>query len=222
MSCKLLDKNHPLLKCLKACRSVRDINQTHAQLVATGLVLHPFCRVELIRALSAYPPSLRYANQVFECCPQRNLLLYNTIIRVHDNVDHSVNHSLLLFRAMLRESGLLPNKYTFIYVLSACSNGSWLLDGSQVHVHAVKHGLGTNVFISNILIKLYSSLGSIEDARRVFDGGTELDLFSWNLIISGYVTSGDMKEARILFERMLARDVVSWSTLIAGYVKVFF
>lgn len=72
----------------------------------------------------------------------------------------------------------------------------------------------------NVLIKMYSSWGVNEDARKVFDECQMKDVFSWNSMVGGYIASRDVESARNVFDEMPKRDVVSWSTIIAGYGQV--
>ncbi|KAF5181901.1 Pentatricopeptide repeat-containing protein [Thalictrum thalictroides] len=121
---------------------------------------------------------------------------------------------------MVRGSAVVPNQYTFVFILKACSCGLRTSEGEQIYVHAIKLGLDGNVYVMNVLIKMYADLGLIVLARKVFDGSISRDLYSWNSMISGYVGAGDMHGARGLFDEMPERDVVSWSTMVAGYVQV--
>lgn len=93
-------------------------------------------------------------------------------------------------------------------------------EAEQVRVQAVRRGFETNLFVSNVLIKMYGSWGLAGDAEKVFGECCERDLFSWNLMAGVYVGSGDVEGARKVLDEMPERDVVSWSTVIAGYVQV--
>lgn len=121
---------------------------------------------------------------------------------------------------MVQDPSVVPNQYTFVFVLKAC--GTRVYEGEQVCAHAIKHGLDGNLFVRNVVIKMYADMGMIGSARKVFDGSCSRDLYSWNSMINGYVGSGDMYEARELFDVMPGKDVVSWSTMVAGYVQVKF
>ncbi|XP_042513997.1 pentatricopeptide repeat-containing protein At5g48910-like [Macadamia integrifolia] len=210
-----------LLRLVDSCKSTNQIKQAHAQLITTGLVLHPIPASRLVKILTLSSfASLSYAHLVFDQIPSRDLFIYNTMIQAHASTPYSSCDSLLLFRSLLRDSGLLPNQYTFVFALKACSNGLGVTGGEQARVHAIKLGLESNVFVTNALIQMYGKCGSINDARKVFDWCVNRDMYSWNLMIDGYVTSMDMDRAMELFDLMPQRDVVSWSTVLAGYVQV--
>ncbi|XP_058101152.1 pentatricopeptide repeat-containing protein At3g62890-like [Magnolia sinica] len=219
-----LDSDYPLLSLVDSCKSMAHIKQAQAHLIITGLILHSFPASKLIIKLFALPipSSLSYAHQLFDQIPSPNLFLYNTLIKAYEPTAHSSHNSLLLFRSMLRNSSPCPNRYTFVFVFHSCNYGLGISEGEQVRVQAVKRGLDTNVFVANVLIRMYANQGFVDDARKVFDWSLERDLFSWNSMIGGYVRAADLGQARELFDEMPERDVVSWSTIIAGYVQVGF
>ncbi|XP_021903836.1 pentatricopeptide repeat-containing protein At5g48910-like [Carica papaya] len=206
---------------LDCCRSLNQIKQAHAQLITTGLILHPITVHKLLKTLAESSfASLSYAHKLFDQIPQPDIFIYNTMIKANSLTHTSCLNSLVIFRSMIHLSGLLPNRYSFVFVFKACGKGLEVLEGEQVRVHAVKVGLESNLFVSNALIGMYASWGLVDEARRVFDGSLNRDLYSWNIMMAGYVGRGVMNQAKDLFDEMPARDVVSWSTVIAGYVQV--
>ncbi|CAA7395957.1 unnamed protein product [Spirodela intermedia] len=240
-SCSLLPHEpisirHPLLAALSSCRSPEEVRCLHARLVTSGLACHPFVASKLVHLLVTLPsvdsPSsnLDYADIVLWATPSPTLFTYNTLIRAHSNSPHrTVNSSLLLFRYLLRDpSRPVPNQYTFAFVLNSCCRRlekdadeglAVVMEAEQVRGQAARWGLGANLFVCNVVIRLYGSWGMMEEAERVFKECSARDLFSWNSLMGGYVGVGEMQRARILFGEMRKRDVVSWSTVIAGYVQ---
>ncbi|KAL2459600.1 Pentatricopeptide repeat-containing protein [Forsythia ovata] len=65
-------------------------------------------------------------------------------------------------------------------------------------------GLYDDIFVSCTLIDMYSTCGSVEDARFVFDEMPEKN-------------HGRVEDARHVFEKMPKKNVVSWNALISGY-----
>ncbi|RLM86918.1 pentatricopeptide repeat-containing protein [Panicum miliaceum] len=56
-------------------------------------------------------------------------------------------------------------------------------------------------------------------ARRVFDGGTDNDMFAWNCLLRGYAQEGgDADALHDFFARMPSRDSVSWNTVLSWCV----
>ena len=198
---------------------MQQIKQTHAQLITTGLISHLVSANKLLKHVAV--ASLSYAHKMFEQIPQPDLFIYNTMIKAHSLSPDSCRDSLVVFRSLIRDSGLAPNRYSFVFAFGACGNGLGVQEGEQVRVHAVKVGLENNVFVANALIGMYGKWGLVEESRKVFEWAAEYrDLYSWNTMIAAYIGSGNMSLAKALFDGMQIRDVVSWSTIIAGYVQV--
>ncbi|XP_020582114.1 pentatricopeptide repeat-containing protein At3g62890-like [Phalaenopsis equestris] len=217
-----ISRQNPILFLLEAssCNTLSKIMQAHSLLLTSGFSLHPFPPsklLQLLLSLPSSPPLLSYAQRLFHHSPSPPLFSYNSLIKAHSNA-----FSLHLFRSLLRDPlAPLPNQYTLTFVLAACrpDSGLELGEAEQVRVHAVRRGFETNLFVSNVLIKLYGSWGLAGDAEKVFCECSNRDLFSWNSMIGVYVGSGDVMAARKVFDEMPDRDVVSWSSVIAGYVQ---
>lgn len=103
--------------------------------------------------------------------------------------------------------GLAPSNSTFVFLLKACVRAGCMVCGEMVHVHALKHGFGQHVFVSNSLICMYSGCGDVGLGRRVFDEMPERDLVSWNSLICGYSQHGKFNEVLRLFDMMQAHNV---------------
>ncbi|KAK9112239.1 hypothetical protein Scep_019758 [Stephania cephalantha] len=220
--------NSHLLSALDSCNSIAQIKQAHAQFITTGLLSRPIPATKLLKliALSSFA-SLPYAHQLFDQIPSPDLFIYNTMIKAYSlasTTHYSSPHNfLVIFRQMIQDPGVLPNQYTLVFVLKACcccGDGLGVWAGKQVHVYAIKLGLECNVFVANVLIKMYGDCGVIGDARKVFEGSSGRDLYSWNTMLSGYVDNGDLDRAKRLFDEMEERNVVSWSIVIKGFVQV--
>lgn len=122
---------------------------------------------------------------------------------------------------MLSNHNVNPDKYTYTFVLKACSflkfNSVGI--GKQVHGHVIKSGIDDNVYICNTLIHMYAKNGCFEIARNLLDKMPERDVISWNAILSAYVDMGMMGLASELFDEMPERNVESGNFMISGYVK---
>ncbi|XP_010557541.1 PREDICTED: pentatricopeptide repeat-containing protein At3g62890-like [Tarenaya hassleriana] len=203
---------------LNRCKSIHHFYQIHAQLITKGQVSDPIVADKFLKSVS--PCSVPYAHKVFDRILKRDVFLYNTMIKAGSATPDSCRDSLVLFRSMVQVPGLSPNRYTFVFCFKACGNGLSVCDGEQVRVHAIKAGLESNLFVSNALIGMYSALGLVSEAKKVFDCADLKDIYTWNIMIGGFVGSELMDQAKELFDEMPERDVVSWSSLIAGYVQV--
>ncbi|KZV26817.1 pentatricopeptide repeat-containing protein mitochondrial [Dorcoceras hygrometricum] len=102
----------------------------------------------------------------------------------------------------MQMSGFRPNNVTVLAVISACANLASLLDGFVVHGYSLKLGLGTNLFIQNTLINMYSKCGDLKDSVQVFDEMATKDCVSWSALIHAYGLYGYAYEALQVFKEM--------------------
>lgn len=103
--------------------------------------------------------------------------------------------------------GIQGSHLTFIFLFKACGRVSDVGQGQMVHVHAMKLGFGSYLFVSNALIHMYAFFGELAMARKVFDEMQERDVVSWNSIICGYCQFNRYKEVLDLFREMQAVNV---------------
>ncbi|CAK9138257.1 unnamed protein product [Ilex paraguariensis] len=111
------------------------------------------------------------------------------------------NDAFVLFRKMLK-ANLKPNEVTLLAVLSACGQLGALESGRWVHSYLKNNGIEINVHVGTALIDMYSTCGSLEDARLVFDKIKNKDIIAWNSMIVGYAMNGFSQEALQLFSDM--------------------
>ena len=120
---------------------------------------------------------------------------------------------------MLLDGRVKPDKFTFPFVLRACAFLFKLKEGEQIHGHAVKLGLSSDIFVANSLIHFYSTCERLELACRMFDKMPTRSLVSWNAIVDGFVAGGRFEAALDLFrelQREFKPDKFSFQSLIAA------
>ncbi|PKI52420.1 hypothetical protein CRG98_027173 [Punica granatum] len=99
--------------------------------------------------------------------------------------------------------GVVPDKYTFPFVLSACTKINGFAEGLQVHGAAIKTGWDGDVYVQNSLIHFYFECGDMDDGQKVFDGMGERNVVSWTSLICGYARGENPREAVSLFFDMV-------------------
>ena len=96
----------------------------------------------------------------------------------------------------------MSDNYTLPSVINSCAN---LLDfetAKLVHDHVLEVDFGSDLYICNALIDMYSRLNNLDRARNVFDGMSKRDLITWNSLISGYSSNGYWDEALEFFYKL--------------------
>ncbi|KAI3680842.1 hypothetical protein L6452_35619 [Arctium lappa] len=211
-----------ILSFTEMATSISELHQSHAHMLKTGLIHDPYSAARLISSAVSLPPissqTLSYPHSIFTYIHNPNSYSYNTLIRAYAN-SSTPKTSFNLFINMLLDDGVLPDKYTFTFVLKACSVLECVNVGKQVHGHVIKFGVEKDVYICNTLIHMYAKGGFFEIARNLLDEIPERDVVSWNAILSAYVDMGMMGLAHELFDEMPERNVQSWNFMISGYVK---
>ncbi|OMO62202.1 hypothetical protein COLO4_33186 [Corchorus olitorius] len=113
-----------------------------------------------------------------------------------------------------------PNSYTFSFLLRCFESFESLKDGMVIHGDVLKTGLGSSVFVQNVLLDFYAKCaGSLVFALRVFEEMPEKDVVSWNSMIGAYMARGEIESAIGLFELMPERNVVTWNSVLSGLSK---
>ncbi|KAF8407956.1 hypothetical protein HHK36_007096 [Tetracentron sinense] len=113
----------------------------------------------------------------------------------------------------------IPDKYTFTFVITACSRHPMMVNyGESAHGMVIKNRYESDMFVGNSLLSMYTIFSKMEGARRVFDEMPQRDVVTWTSLVSGYAKCGDLDTAQNLFDKMPERNDVSWAVMIAGYV----
>ncbi|KAF9596227.1 hypothetical protein IFM89_008386 [Coptis chinensis] len=100
------------------------------------------------------------------------------------------------------ENKVVPDKYTFTFVLKACTGNLDLEEGVKIHNEIALKGLECDVYVGTGLIDMYCKMGHVDKARKVFDQIPVLDVVSWNVMIAGFSQSRDSYEALRFFRNM--------------------
>ncbi|KAL6991371.1 hypothetical protein U1Q18_009485 [Sarracenia purpurea var. burkii] len=188
---------------ITACANALDLGlgvQVHALIVMLGYSFDAFITSSLVTF---------YANckQIDNCCKIFNEKLHiNVVIWTALLTGYGLNHkhedALKVFSDMIK-SGILPNQSSFTSTLNSCCELEALDRGKEIHATAIKLGLGTDAFVANSLIVLYSKCGYLKDGVVIFKNIGEKNIVSWNSIIVGCAQHGCGKWAHTIFTRMI-------------------
>ncbi|BAT83460.1 hypothetical protein LR48_Vigan03g033400 [Vigna angularis] len=96
------------------------------------------------------------------------------------------------------QRGIPVDATTFSSVIAACIRTKSLSQGREVHIHIRINGLENNVFLRTKLVQMYTSCGSSEEARKLFDGLPCESVYPWNALLRGTVVSGERQYIELL------------------------
>ncbi|CAN5976781.1 unnamed protein product [Sphagnum jensenii] len=153
---------------------------------------------------------------------QLNIFAWNARLARY-NKSGQYEETMELYHQMKRDC-IIPDRITFVRVLSACANLRALKEGRYIHAEIVQSGCESDVYVGSSLVDMYAKCGSIEDAWRVFNIMPTHDVVAWNIylcnsLVDMYAKCGSIEGASKVFNSIPTRDVVAWNAMISGYVK---
>lgn len=203
-----IEPNHVTCICLmKACSitgSLAQGKQIHFYAVDRGLDSDILIGNSLTDMYSKCG-SLEDACLVFQKLQVRDVVAWNVLIAGY--AQHGDGEKALQLFRQMQQQDMKPDETTLVSILQACSNIEALKDGELAHNHVIENGFGSNVYVGNTLILMYSKCGRLQDACTVFHTLPFRDVVTWNALISGYSQHGYAKEAFELFEKMQNLEV---------------
>lgn len=142
----------------------------------------------------------------FSTMHERSVFSWNFLIGAYAELGQG-NEACQLFTQM-QEDGVMPDRVTFLHMISACGNQATLEEGKLMHLHVTEDSLDSDVVVATALVSMYGKCGSLEDAREMFDKMHERNVISWNAIIAAHAWHGHGKKAFQLFEQMWQEAVM--------------
>ena len=145
---------------------------------------------------------LESARRVFDQMLERDVVSWNAMIGGYVQ-NGKYSDAIEVFHEMQKVGGVVPDDVTLVSVLSACAHVGALDFGRWIDRFVGWRGRGLNLYLGNALIDMYAKCGTMEEARRIFDGMRERDVISWSTMICGSGTHGDADEAFGYYSKML-------------------
>ncbi|CAH9069471.1 unnamed protein product [Cuscuta europaea] len=197
-----------------------QVKQIHARLVASSLSSDASLTNSLIHCYH-FAQDLSSSKALFSKYPLPSppILIWNLMIRAYSKLQSSPE-PILLFREMLsldHACRVLPDDYTFTFLITSCSRQMWLTQGAAAHGLVMKYGYVSNLYVANSLVNMYGVFKRTGDASMVFDEMPERDVFSWTSIVCAYAKNGEMSNACQAFDKMPMRNDVSWAVMVSGF-----
>ncbi|KAJ8567041.1 hypothetical protein K7X08_019249 [Anisodus acutangulus] len=192
------------------CTNMGQLKTIHAIYITLGLHRNTYAISKLVDfcALSN-SGDLSYASRIFAQVLTPNTFLYNTLIRAHSRGPQP-KVTLNYFNQMLQtnNNNVAPDSFTFPFLLIACANGPLEVEGKQIHSWVIKNAFSvSNAHVQTALIRFYMNCKALDDARKVFDEITDIDVIQCNVLMSGHLQCGLAKDALSIFQDMMGRGV---------------
>ncbi|KAF3961548.1 hypothetical protein CMV_013842 [Castanea mollissima] len=147
------------LLSLHKCTNFKHLKRVYAKIIRHGLSHDQLLIRRLLSLCSSYG-KMDFATLVFHQIQGPLTFTWNLMIRSYTINDCS-KQALLLFNLMISQ-GFPPNKFTFPFVIKACSATSAIEMGKVVHGLAIKTGFVGDLFVLNTLMDLYFKCGKVD------------------------------------------------------------
>ncbi|MBA0867655.1 hypothetical protein Goshw_002514 [Gossypium schwendimanii] len=209
----------PPFSLIESSKSMDQLKQIHGQAIASGLIETPIFLNKVISfcCMNKFG-DMDHALKLFDQIPEpKTVFLWNTMIKGYSRI-HSPKHGISMYLNMLRQN-VKPDNYTFPFLFKGFDRNVGFSCGKELHCHVVKFGFGSNVFVQNALIHMYSLCGQMEMARWVFDISCKTDVITWNVIITGYNKTKQYNETSKLFDEMVKNGVVPSSVTLVSLLS---
>lgn len=139
----------------------------------------------------------RVFNDVFD----RRIGIWNAMIAGYAQNGFS-EEAIMVFLDMVEVSGYFPNTTTMSSVIPACADFEAFSSRESIHGYVVKLGFGSDRYVQNALMDMYSRTGNLTVSRYIFDDMDVRDIVSWNTMITAYVICGFHDKALIVLKQM--------------------
>ncbi|XP_050229802.1 pentatricopeptide repeat-containing protein At4g22760 [Mercurialis annua] len=208
-----------LTTILNNCPSANQAKQIHAQIVVNSLnKLEPLLVRQILVASPSYTKIVsQYVENILFHLRDPETFSWGCTVRYFSQ-QGQFEKALSLYREMVRQ-GLCPSTYAISSSLRACARILHNIGGISIHAQCYKFGFCGCVYVQTALVDLYSKLGDMNSALKVFDDTVEKNVVSWNSILSGYLKSGKLEQAQSLFDQIPMKDIVSWNSMVSGYAS---
>ncbi|KAI5057745.1 hypothetical protein GOP47_0027760 [Adiantum capillus-veneris] len=144
------------------------------------------------------PATLQNVRRLFYEVHEHDVRAWNAMINIC--VSHNEESAACsLFNRMLEEA-FLPNRDSFIAIISACTSERALIDGKRLHSCITCSEFEAEFAVGTALVTMYGkNLGVLIEARKAFDQFTYKNVVLWTAMISVYAQGWHGDEGFKLF-----------------------
>nr|XP_043626507.1 pentatricopeptide repeat-containing protein At1g53600, mitochondrial [Erigeron canadensis] len=156
------------------------------------------------------------ARELFDGIPERNVVTWTSMIDGYLK-SSCFEDGFALFQQLRRGNEIELVSNTLTVVFEGCGRFGRYKEGIQVHALVLLMGFDFDTYLGNSVITMYSRLGDLGSAFKLFNVMEKKDPVSWNSLIGGYIQAEDVEDAYKVFSKMPHKDVYSWTAMITGF-----
>ncbi|KAJ4966073.1 hypothetical protein NE237_017922 [Protea cynaroides] len=158
-----------LVSALPACAqaaSIRDGIWIHSYIIKTGMKVDAALGSGLV-AVYAHCGCLDTARELFDRLPERNIVVWNVMIRCYGMHGHA-HEAIDMFSRMV-ETGVKPDGISFVSVLSACSHVGLIDEAWKLFYKMGDYGVGKNDEHYACMVDLLGRAGYLDEAVKFIE-----------------------------------------------------
>nr|VDD52582.1 unnamed protein product [Brassica oleracea] len=214
-----LSSPEPYTDALHACISAKSLH--HGQKIHSLILSNPKLRRDpklLTKLITLFSVCRRLdlARKLFHDAKDSTFLTEEVwaAMAIAFSRNGSPREALAAYVDMLCSFVAPPGDFSISVALKVCAEVKDLRFGRGVHAQIVKRRRKVDQVVENALLRLYMERGSLEDARKVFDGMSERNIVTWNSLVSVLSKKVRVHEMFNLFRKMQEERIgFSWATL---------
>ncbi|GFP86625.1 pentatricopeptide repeat-containing protein at2g40720 [Phtheirospermum japonicum] len=204
---------------LTACSNGEVVNfgfQLHCDVVKTGFVNDPYVSTSLLTFYSKCG-LIENAERVFYSVRNSSEVgIWNSMISAYVNCG-CANDALDIYIRM-RGKKIPPDVFTVLNALVACGSIGLWCSGMMIHGELIKRPVKDCVAVQSALLTMYSKIGSLKDAYKVFGEMKKKDLVAWGSMISACRDDKKFEDVLYLFKMMISDGVKLDSIVVASAI----
>ncbi|KAL1322061.1 hypothetical protein HN51_066987 [Arachis hypogaea] len=212
------ESNHWYVALLESCIQSKSLSQgkiIHQHIIKNNSNIKDFSIIlDKLTHLYVKCNEVELARQVFEKIPNPSVVCWNMMIRAYA-WNGPFQQAIDLYYKML-QLGVTPNKFTFPFILKACSALQDIQVGQEIHKHAEQLGLEMDVYVCTALVDMYAKCGDLFQAQTLFNCMSSRDIVAWNAIIAGFSLHTLHNETMELLVQMQQAGIVPNSSTIVA------
>ncbi|KAL6522869.1 hypothetical protein OROHE_016716 [Orobanche hederae] len=187
---------------ISACTKINSFEpgeQLHALIVKWGFSSEIYV-CNALAALYSRCGDLTSAELVFSGMQRKDKVTFNTLISGFA-MRGAIEKSLELFYQMQAES-LKPDSVTVACLFGTCASMGDLRKGLQLHSHAIKAGMCSDIIIEGSMLNLYVKCSDVKTAHKFFLATRKHNVVLWNAMLVAYGQMGRLEESFGIYSQM--------------------
>ncbi|EFJ27070.1 hypothetical protein SELMODRAFT_96258 [Selaginella moellendorffii] len=142
---------------------------------------------------------LDHSRASFDVIVEKDVASWNALLTAYAHSGYLGCQRAICCFFQLDLEGVKPDFFTFVGLVSACTQLEDLSQGTVIHRRILALGFENAVSIQNALVYMYAKCGCIESSQAMFDRIIGKDVVAWTALITAIAKTGQIHQAMELF-----------------------